>query len=438
MLALAKTELSRFAIMIRAIIKRNIFNIMENSTPKIKGLQAFETLLKEKDFQIISHSHEAALNMEEMHKVVQPKNAPYIKNLFYKVKSGDFKGYALLFALEDTDIKKEFWKLVNMTHNKVRMAGAEDLESVLGCFQGCVNPLSLVNDTNNEVKLIIADKKIKDIEWVAFHPGDNTATIELKTADFESLLKGWNRNITYLDLEVEAVEDEKKAKPAKNGKNGGKGKAKKEEEDDEKTKLKIMYEKEKDFANWYTEVIKKGDMIEYYDISGCYVIRPHAYYIWEQIQAYLDAEFKKVGTQNCYFPMFVSKDRLEAEKDHVEGFAPEVAWVTRAGQSELAEPIAIRPTSETIMYPVFKKWIRSHRDLPVIVNQWTNVVRWEFSNPTPFIRTREFLWQEGHTAHESCEEADTMARTILDSYEACYRDVLCIPVIKGVRNSINF
>lgn len=132
------------------------------------------------------------------------------------------------------------------------------------------------------------------------------------------------------------------------------------------------------------------------------------------IQQYLDRKFKDENVSNAYFPMFVSKASLEKEKSHVEGFSAEVAWVTRSGKSELAEPIAIRPTSETIMYPSYAKWIKSHRDLPLKLNQWTNIVRWEFKHPTPFIRTREFLWQEGHTAHESCEEATVMVRTILN------------------------
>jgi prolyl-tRNA synthetase len=133
-------------------------------------------------------------------------------------------------------------------------------------------------------------------------------------------------------------------------------------------------------------------MIEYYDVSGCYILRPNSFMIWESIQGFLDRRFKETDVSNCYFPIFVTKGALEKEKNHVEGFAAEVAWVTKSGQSDLDEPIAIRPTSETIMYPAFSKWIRSHRDLPLLLNQWSNVVRWEFKHPTPFIRTREFLW----------------------------------------------
>ena len=172
-------------------------------------------------------------------------------------------------------------------------------------------------------------------------------------------------------------------------------------------------------------------MIDFYDISGCYILRPWAYMIWEAIQSFLDGKIKTLGVQNCYFPMFVSASKLEAEKDHVEGFAAEVAWVTKSGDGELNEPIAIRPTSETIMYPAFANWIHSHRDLPLKLNQWNNVVRWEFKHPTPFLRTREFLWQEGHTAHGSLEDASEEVLQVLDFYAAVYEELLAVPVIKG-------
>jgi prolyl-tRNA synthetase len=133
--------------------------------------------------------------------------------------------------------------------------------------------------------------------------------------------------------------------------------------------------------------------------SGCYILRPWSYTIWDTIKDWFDSRIRKMGVQNCYFPLFVTESALTKEKDHVEGFAAEVAWVTRSGQTELDVPLAIRPTSETVMYPYYAQWIRSHRDLPLKLNQWTNVVRWEFKHPTPFIRSREFLWQEGHTAY---------------------------------------
>lgn len=185
------------------------------------------------------------------------------------------------------------------------------------------------------------------------------------------------------------------------------------------------------FAEWYQEVIKKSEMIEYYDISGCYILRPWSYSIWESIQSWFDREIKKLGVKNAYFPLFVTKAALCKEEDHIEGFAPEVAWVTKSGNTELANEIAIRPTSETIMYPAFGKWVQSHRDLPLRLNQWTSVVRWEFKSPTPFLRTREFLWQEGHSAFAKVEEADEEVVTILDLYARVYEELLALPVIKG-------
>jgi len=177
-------------------------------------------------------------------------------------------------------------------------------------------------------------------------------------------------------------------------------------------------------------------MIDYYDISGCYIFRPWSYRIWELIQQYMDSEFKKLGVQNCYFPIFVTKKALEQEKGHIKGFAPEVAWVTRAGSSELEEPIAVRPTSETVMYPHYAKWIRSHKDLPLKMNQWCNVVRWEFKNPTPFIRGREFLWQEGHTAFSNYEEAAKEVLDILEIYRKTYEELCAVPVTKGHKTEV--
>ncbi|KAK9457283.1 hypothetical protein V1511DRAFT_493223 [Dipodascopsis uninucleata] len=193
----------------------------------------------------------------------------------------------------------------------------------------------------------------------------------------------------------------------------------------------ITSPKSEDFPSWYQQVLTKGDMLEYYDVSGCYIMKPGSYSVWEKIQGWFDSKIKELGVQNAYFPMFVSSRVLEKEKDHVEGFAPEVAWVTKAGTSDLEEPIAIRPTSETVMYPYYAKWIRSHRDLPFKLNQWNSVVRWEFKHPQPFLRTREFLWQEGHTAFLTQKEAESEVLQILDLYERVYRELLAVPVIKG-------
>ncbi|XP_030355909.1 bifunctional glutamate/proline--tRNA ligase isoform X4 [Strigops habroptila] len=197
------------------------------------------------------------------------------------------------------------------------------------------------------------------------------------------------------------------------------------------TRLGLEAKKEENLAEWFSQVITKAEMIEYYDVSGCYVLRPWAYAIWEAIKNFFDAEIKKLGVENCYFPIFVSQAALEKEKTHIADFAPEVAWVTRSGKTELAEPIAVRPTSETVMYPAYAKWVQSHRDLPIRLNQWCNIVRWEFKHPQPFLRTREFLWQEGHTAFATYEEAAEEVMQILDLYAQVYEDLLAVPVVKG-------
>ncbi|KAG7298121.1 hypothetical protein JYU34_018890 [Plutella xylostella] len=197
------------------------------------------------------------------------------------------------------------------------------------------------------------------------------------------------------------------------------------------TRLGLEAKKDSDLPEWYSQVITKSEMIEYYDISGCYILRPWSFAIWELIREFLSQKIKALGVKDCSFPMFVSKSALEREKTHIADFAPEVAWVTHSGSSELGEHIAVRPTSETVMYPAYAKWVQSHRDLPLKLNQWNSVVRWEFKQPQPFLRTREFLWQEGHTAYMHQQEAVDEVHTILDYYAQVYEHLLAIPVIKG-------
>lgn len=182
------------------------------------------------------------------------------------------------------------------------------------------------------------------------------------------------------------------------------------------TRLGLEARKEQNLPDWYSQVLTKGEMIEYYDVSGCYILRHWSFAIWKVIQRWFTDEIDKLGVKEVYFPMFVSRAALEKEKDHIADFSPEVAWVTKSGDSELSEPVAIRPTSETIMYPTFAKWVQSYRDLPIRINQWSNVVRWEFKHPQPFLRTREFLWQEGHSAWENVDDANAEVLTMLGMY----------------------
>ena len=202
----------------------------------------------------------------------------------------------------------------------------------------------------------------------------------------------------------------------------------------EKTKKEIGITAEKDeISEWYTQLLQKAELIEYTNVSGCYILRPRAYFIWEKIQDYFNDRIKKDGVKNASFPLFIPKSNLMKEQEHVEGFSPEVAWVTKSGDSELQEPLAVRPTSETIMYPAYSKWIRSWRDLPLRLNQWANIVRWEFKNPVPFIRSREFLWQEGHSVFETKKEAEEEVKKTQDFYADTYKEMYAIPVIKGMK-----
>ena len=198
--------------------------------------------------------------------------------------------------------------------------------------------------------------------------------------------------------------------------------------------LAIKTKKEENISEWYTEVIQKADLIEYTDVSGCMIFKPNSYQIWESIQEFFNERLKKSGIRNAYFPMLIPEKLLNKEEEHVEGFSAEVAWVTHAGGSELQEKLAIRPTSETIMYPAFSKWIKSYRDLPLRLNQWANIIRWEFKHPTPFMRNREFLWQEGHTAFATKEEADKEIMEIVEYYRQVYEELLAVPVTPGLKS----
>lgn len=189
-----------------------------------------------------------------------------------------------------------------------------------------------------------------------------------------------------------------------------------------------------DVSKWYTDVVLKADLADYGPVKGTMVIKPYGYAIWENIQSYLDKKFKEVGVKNAYFPMLIPESYLKKEAKHVEGFAPEVAVVTYAGGSELAEKLVVRPTSETIICDMYAKWIKSYRDLPMVMNQWCNVVRWE-KTTRPFLRTSEFLWQEGHTVQVSNEDAEKDVRKMLEIYVDMAKNLLAIPMLSGEKSA---
>ena len=194
--------------------------------------------------------------------------------------------------------------------------------------------------------------------------------------------------------------------------------------------VKSITSMDEDFAKWYTDVCIKAELIDYASVKGCMIIRPYGYAIWENIQRQMDDRFKKTGHENVYMPLFIPESLLQKEKDHVEGFAPEVAWVTHGGEEELEERMCVRPTSETLFCDHFKNIVHSYRDLPKLYNQWCNVVRWE-KTTRPFLRSREFLWQEGHTLHATAEEAKAETIQMLNIYAEFCENVLAMPVVKG-------
>ena len=198
----------------------------------------------------------------------------------------------------------------------------------------------------------------------------------------------------------------------------------------DKKMVEAITSMDEDFAQWYTDVVKKAELCDYSSVKGCMVIKPAGYAIWENIQQELDRRFKATGVQNVYMPMFIPEGLLQKEKDHVEGFAPEAAWVTHGGQEQLQERMCVRPTSETLFCDFYAKDIHSYRDLPRVYNQWCSVVRWE-KTTRPFLRSREFLWQEGHTAHATAQDAEDRTIQMLNVYADFCEEVLAIPVIRG-------
>jgi len=204
-------------------------------------------------------------------------------------------------------------------------------------------------------------------------------------------------------------------------------------EKEQKESEGVSVKKDGDFSEWYQQVVMKAELADYSSIKGFMVIRPRAYHIWQSIQEYFNTRLRKLGVRNAYFPLLIPESFFKKEARHATGFSPEVAWIANRGE-ESGERLAIRPTSETIMYDSYSKWIRSWRDLPFKINQWANVVRWETKATRLFIRTREFLWQEGHCVYSSEEECDRETLTYLEEYKELCRELLALPVFKGVKS----
>jgi hypothetical protein len=382
---------------------------------RVKCLDDVEKVLKSKNVKYELQKHALIKIEKDLPKEIKAPNAAEFKN--FLICSSKFvkdkKNYYML--LHDIHVKIEYKQIaakLDLKENP-KLAEKEVLKEKLNISDG-PNPFALLN---SPTIICLIDKAVVDSGVCCVHPMEANHSIFLNVSDLVAILKENNIQVQIHNFQEKVVEN--KITVA----------------DNEVNEKGIEYKKEDHcFAKWYQQVITKSEMIDYYEISGCYILRPWSYQIWEFIQAYFDKKIKQSGVENAYFPLFVSKDSLEKEKENFEGFSPEVAWVTHSGSKPLDKPIAVRPTSETIMYPSYANWIRSHRDLPLKLNQWTNVVRWEFKNPTPFIRTREFLWQEGHTAHETFEESEKQVFEILDYYRDVYEELLAVPVIQGIKS----
>ncbi|OWZ80070.1 proline-tRNA ligase [Cryptococcus neoformans Bt85] len=364
---------------------------------------------------------------------------PLTKTLLFKPKTAKsaVPTPVMVLAQENTETPSgAIGKFLEL--KELRLASEDLIKEVIpsAASKDDVSAFALPKPVPETLHLLLDAKLAKSEEQHAIHLTSSATTLLIKGSDIkaylDNLVEGEGvKVIDFAELKASAPAPiEKTPAAAKEAK----AEASTAAADDDRYEMAIRFKKDEDFSGWYTDVLLKGQMLDYYDISGCYILRPWSYSIWQIIQNWFDDEIKKLGVQDCYFPMFVSSARLEKEKDHIEGFAPEVAWVTKAGSSDLEEHIAIRPTSETVMYPYYAKWINSHRDLPLKLNQWNSVVRWEFKNPQPFLRTREFLWQEGHTAFLDKADADKEVLDILELYRKVYEDILAVPVIPGKKS----
>ncbi|GKY94771.1 hypothetical protein MPSEU_000442300 [Mayamaea pseudoterrestris] len=436
--------------------------VVASSEPKTQAASApaaadaaFETddqnfvlqLLKQHEIPHTTYTHALCMTADELVSKV-PLASPlhsHTKNLFLR----DKKHGSFLITVSPTSVvqTKELGKMLNLPgKTNLRLADEASLLQQLKAKPGCVGPLCMgvaEQDEKDPITLVL-DKSLLDKEYIHSHPLRNDMSVQMTPTallefldkagvkptilEFTEAVEGGKLPANRPPASKEAPKEPQQAQPKKEKNTENKKSTKKGD-----TLLALQWKKEENFPMWYSDVIVLSEMISYYDISGCYILRPWSYKMWELIQNWFNEKIEAMDVENAYFPMFVSKDRLEKEKDHVEGFAPEVAWVTKSGEGDLAKPIAVRPTSETIMYPAYSDWIKSHRDLPLKINQWSNVVRWEFKYPTPFLRTREFLWQEGHTAHSTFEEADETVMQALELYRRVYEELLAVPVVPGYK-----
>ncbi|KAI0305317.1 hypothetical protein B0F90DRAFT_1809084 [Multifurca ochricompacta] len=367
-----------------------------------------------------------------------PKEFELLKVLVFKPKTTkNATPVPVVVVARDTTETNSHSLGKKLNLKELRLASEDLLSEFFSLDKDSLSPLALNAETFSKVITVVDPSLATAQVPLAVRALSSSRTVFLSGADILTYVRKLETEETKVQ-EVDFVALKKETTDGAISQTKPAEREEKPEKEDPKiegaVQIAVGVKKEVDFAAWYTNVLVKADMLDYYSVSGCYILRPWSYSIWEIIQEWFNSKIKEMGVENAYFPMFISQKVLEREKDHIEGFSPEVAWVTRAGQSDLEEPLAIRPTSETAMYPYYAKWIKSHRDLPLKLNQWNSVVRWEFKNPQPFLRTREFLWQEGHTAHLTKAEADKEVLDILDLYRRVFEELLAVPVIPGVKS----
>ncbi len=368
--------------------------------------QQIKQYLKDNKIKFEEFEHDSAFTCKEQAKALGVEEKEIAKSLLFKV---DGSYFIQVIAPGNKSVNAKMLK-ETLKAEKFELASPEEVLEISGCQPGCVSPFVDAMPRKEKVRKTYMDMQLTRQKEVFISLGKHTKTFKISKADLLKLTKA-----EVIELDPNKLKKEAKTKQAN-------GDAK---------DIGITVKKEQDISEWYTQAIQKAELIEYTKVSGCIVFRPRSYAIWEKIQKFFDDKIKKSGVKNAYFPLFIPESLLCKEQEHVEGFTPEVAWVTHAGESKLAERLAIRPTSETIMYDSYSKWIRSYKDLPLRINQWCNIVRWEFKNPIPFLRNREFLWQEGHSCFATEQEADKEVREILDYYDDIYKDLLAIATLKG-------
>jgi len=353
-------------------------------------------LLEESNTEYEEFGHEPVYTCEQMSKVLKTREENIAKSLVFKTGEGHF---ILVVSPGNKSVnKRRLGEIVGSKH--IKLASPDEVLKKIGCSVGCVHPFgNLVN-----IKTYF-DEDISQYDYIYFNPGSHEKSIKIKTRDL----------IALVNPEIIKLEKESKKIP------------KKEE-------IGIILKKETDFSEWYVEVVRKAGLADYARIKGFIVFMPYAYSIWENIANFLDRRLKELGHKNAYFPLLIPESLLKKEAKHFEGFVPEVFWVTHSGDNELGERLAVRPTSETIAYDSYAKWIRSWRDLPLLLNFWNSVLRAEIKSTKPFLRTTEFLWQEGHTAHATKREADEEVMKILNLYKDLIENYLAIPVLIGKKS----